>query len=144
MSRWSDVTLILSEVLFKFTRKALIQQLPTATNLKRWGCTSDGNCPGCHHPQTNKHVLSNCGSLASLKRYSVRHNTILHVLAGSWIDTILHVLAGSWIVKGIDSVRYKLSVDLEHGQFDPIDKIFGTLRPDIVLVDNVTNCIITI
>ena len=114
---------------------ALMQQLPTATNLKRWGCTKDGNCPRRHHPQTKKHVLSNCCSAASLKRYLVRHDTILHVFA-------------SWILKSLDSIRYKLYVNLElhfdHGQFDQTDRIFSTLRPDTVLVDNVTNGVRTV
>ena len=124
VARWSDVTMGLSEVLFKFARKALMQQLPTASNLRRWGRGGDGNCR-CGSPQTNKHVLSNCGLPNSLERYTRRHDAVLSVLT-HWITSSL---------SATNSGTYKLLSDLEDGNSSVTD-VFKSLRPDIVLVGN--------
>ena len=64
--------------LFNFARKAFLQVLPTAANLKRWNRTQDPSCPLCAsgQTQTNKHVLSNCSCPTALHRYTVRHNAV--------------------------------------------------------------------
>src|SRR5271163_3559757 len=56
IARWSTQLELLAAPLFKFTRKALQQQLPTAANLVRWGRISDPLCKLCLNKQTNKHV----------------------------------------------------------------------------------------
>ena len=86
ISRWCNVLTTTSDTLFRFARKALMQQLPTAANLKRWGRVSGRSCPRCGGLQTNKHVLSNCGSIESLNRYKTRHNAVLAVLY-DWIES---------------------------------------------------------
>jgi len=73
--------------IFKIVRKAKQQQLPTAVNLNRCSKPLDPSCPLCKHVQTNKHVLSNCSSGISLKRYGSRHDRVLEILA-EWISSV--------------------------------------------------------
>jgi len=68
---WSSHLTSLPGPLFKFARKALQQQLPTAANLNRWGKSTSPLCPLCTAVQTNKHVLSNCSAPIALNRYSL-------------------------------------------------------------------------
>src|SRR6267154_1056399 len=120
IKRWSNFTLTLPESVFKFIRKAIQQQLATASNMKRWGRSVNNVCTLCKAIQTNKHVLSNCSSSASLSRYSKRHNSILAIL----VEYLTSVLPSS----------NTLYVDLPHRT--PINTIFNTLRPDLVINHN--------
>ena len=76
----------LPQFLFQFARKALQQQLPTASNLYRWKKLQSPMCSLCgiNKPQTNLHVLSNCSSQEALDRYTQRHDNILSIIA-IWI-----------------------------------------------------------
>src|SRR6218665_57053 len=89
ITRWNTLT-IMPESVYNFAGKAMQQQLPTAANPARWKKTSDSSCQLCNigKPQTNKHVLSNCSSLAALERYKRRHNGILETLA-DWLASVL-------------------------------------------------------
>ena len=80
---WCNCIDSLSETLHNFARKALQQQLPTASNLCKWKRITDPNCTLCKQgvPQTNKHVLSHCSAPIALERYTTRHNHILKLLA---------------------------------------------------------------
>ena len=70
ISRWTKELDKLAAPLFNFVRKAIVQQLPSAANLVRWGKWLDSLCPLYKNfSQTNKHVLSNCGSSTALDRY---------------------------------------------------------------------------
>ena len=66
---WSRIVEALPDFLFRFVKKALQQQLPTASNLARWKRIASPNCILCGKsiPQTNKHLLSHCAYL--LDRY---------------------------------------------------------------------------
>ena len=113
----------LSETLHNFARKALQQQLPTASNLCKWKRITDPNCTLCKQgvPPTNKHVLSHCSAPIALERYTTRHNHILKLLA-------------DWIMREM-SDQQKLYADIS-GDYNPIDEIFEpAVRPDIALVD---------
>ena len=68
--------------LFNFARKAFLQVLPTAANLKRGNRTQNPSCPLCAsgQVQTNKHVLSNCSCPTALHRNTVQHNAVLSLL----------------------------------------------------------------
>ena len=66
---WSLVVDSLPEHIYRFVRKALLQQLATASNLYIWGKTQSPNCSLCGAIQTNKHVLSNCSSPSMLEKY---------------------------------------------------------------------------
>jgi hypothetical protein len=120
---WCNCIGSLSETLHNFARKALQQQLPTASNLCKWKRITDPNCTLCKQgvPQTNKHVLSHCSAPIALERYTTRHNHILKLLA-------------DWIMREI-SDHQKLYADIP-GDYNPIDEIFEpAVRPDIALVD---------
>ena len=120
---WSSTLDNLPAVFFNFARKALIQVLPTAANLKRWNRVQDASCPLCARgiPQTNKHVLSNCGSATALHRYTVRHNDILSLLI-------------SWIKLNI-SPNQLLYADLLDENALPVCDLFCNCRPDLAVCD---------
>ena len=67
--------------------------------------------------QTNKHVLSNCSASGPLSRYTIRHNSILTILT----EYLTSALPSS-------STIY---ADLPNKK--PINLIFKTLRPDLVI-----------
>ena len=122
IGQWSRIVEALPDFLFHFAKKALQQQLPTASNLARWKRIPSPNCILCGNsiPQTNKHLLSHCAYL--LDRYSERHNRILEKIV-RWIDS--H-----------KSPKQRLAVDLPFSSFIQIDTVFKpTIRPDIVLYD---------
>ena len=83
---WSVVLESMPQHIFNFARKALIQQLPKASNLFRWKKIGKPECCLCNGFQSNKHVLANCSAVVSLERYTRRHNNILQLLA-EWIST---------------------------------------------------------
>jgi hypothetical protein len=120
ISRWSNEISNVSDWILKFVRKAVIQQLATNANMKRWGRSESENCALCSKIQTNKHVLSNCSSEHALLRYRGRHDAVLEILA-QWIFNS--------ILKG-----YSLYADLTDSRYKPLNEIFQTLRPDIVVV----------
>ena len=88
IAHWAREIEKLPASIFIFVRKALQQQLPTASNLVKWGKLQDDSCPLCGQKQSNLHVLSNCSSPAALSRYKDRHDTILELLV-NWIESIL-------------------------------------------------------
>lgn len=83
----------------------------------------DASCPLCARgiPQTNKHVLSNCGSATALHRYTVRHNDILSLLI-------------SWIKLNI-SPNQSLYADLLDENVLPVCDLFCNCRPDLAVCD---------
>ena len=111
IKRWSTRVATLAAPLFKFVRKAIQQQLPTAKNLKRWGKTSDSSCPLCTREQTNKHVLSNCSATAALERYKTRHDNVLLILA-EWISSVTK--PGQSIYVDINSDQFKPVLCFRH------------------------------
>ena len=68
----------------------MLQVLPMASNLVRWGRLADPTCTLCASGavQTNKHVLSNCSSPTALHRYTTRHNEVLKLLI-QWLSTVI-------------------------------------------------------
>ena len=122
---WNDVLELLPEFLFQFTRKALQQQLPTASNLARWKRIADPTCSLCPgaKPQTNKHPLSNFSNPLMLEQYLKRHNEILK-LVSTWIDLN-------------KSPAQQLFTDIDSG--NQIGEVFhDTVRPDLVIASNAT------
>ena len=110
--------------LFNFARKAFLQVLPTAANLKRWNRTQDPNCPlcACGQPQTNKHVLSNCGCPTALHRYTARHNSILALIV-------------AWLRSSV-STGQLLYADLSESNVLLVCDLFQNFRPDIAIANN--------
>ena len=63
-----------------FALRSTYDLLPTATNLKLWGLTTDDKCTICKtHRATLAHTLSACAG--SLQRYTWRHNQVLEPIA---------------------------------------------------------------
>ena len=121
IAHWAREIEKLPASVFIFVRKALQQQLPTASNLVRWGKAQDDSCQLCGQKQSNLHVLSNCSSPAALSRYKDRHDTILELLV-NWIESTL-------------TPEKKLYVDLEKQKFQPLSTLFQSYRPDIAIYD---------
>jgi len=118
---WVTTLNNISPRLFNFARKAFLQVLPTAANLKRWGRAQDPSCPLCAsgQPQTNKHVLSNCSCATALHRYTVRHNSVLSLLI-AWLKSSL-------------STGQLLYADLAEGNVLPVCDLFINCRPDLAI-----------
>ena len=120
---WNKVLDSMPQALFRFTRKAMLQVLPTNSNLAKQTHTIGSICSLCGAPnQTNKHVLSNCS--AALDRYKIRHNNIL-VLLANWLASV-------------KSSCSTLCVDVDGSTtFRSIDTVFQpAIRPDLVLFDD--------
>ena len=129
--KWSSQLSNVATPVFRFVRKALQQQLPTAANLVRWGKSTNAACALCTGLQTNKHVLSNCKSPVALERYTLRHNHVLHIVA-KWLLSLL-------------KINQTLFVDLvSDSRFEPINEVFHTLRPDIGVVNRASQFVNTL
>jgi len=128
ISKWSSQCMTLATPLFKFVRKAILQQLPTSANLTRWGKSTNPVCVLCSKKQTNQHVLSNGAAPVVLERYRSPHGHALYILA-AWIATVL-------------KPGRVLHVDLNTGDYKPIKDVFHSPRPDIVIVNQ--NIILTL
>jgi hypothetical protein len=85
---WSKEVNKLPSLLFYFTVKGMLQQLPSKSNLLRWGKSANSTCTLCLGVQTNKHVLNNCSSAAALERYKIRHDAVLRILC-KWVESVL-------------------------------------------------------
>ena len=121
ITRWTKEINKLAGMLFNFARKALIQQLPTAANLFRWGKATDPLCPLCKtFSQTNEHVISNCSSPVALERCKRRHDDVLTIL----VDAIIH---GS-------KPSLKIFADLNDPRYNQLSSLFNSLRPDIAIL----------
>lgn len=118
---WVNTIEQASGTIYNFARKALVQCLPTATNLVRWGRSQDPNCPLCKHPQTNKHVLSNCSASVALDRYKQRHDKVLLLLV-------------SWL-RSVTSSEQTVYCDLP-GDPNEVTDLFHNRRPDIAIMND--------
>jgi hypothetical protein len=131
LTSWNNLAEHLPQFLFQFARKALQQQLPTASNLYRWKKLQSPMCTLCgmNRPQTNLHVLSNCSSQKALDRYTQRHNSILSIVA-------------HWIASSKPG-NAELFVDLPSASFGSIDEVFRTcVRPDLILCNGNDNVLV--
>ena len=104
----------------KFTLNASLDTLPTNANLHKWGKKSSDTCPLCKSArQTLLHVLNNCRVAMELRRYSLRHDAVLHVI-------------GDFIKAHLPS-QFTISIDSPSEAYNFPHHITPTcLRPDIV------------
>ena len=98
------------------------QQLPTLSNLVKWGKATNNQCPLCSLPQTNKHVLSNCSNNNVLTRFTTRH------------DKILEIIANWFLSKIASNTNIKMFVDLKNKNFNQCSDLFTNLRPDLAFI----------
>lgn len=115
---WSNTIEKLPGTTFNFVRKGLLGILPTNARLHAWGRIQTPNCSLCQGIQTNKHVLSNCGSPMALQRYKNRHDAALLNLC-------------VWLRQEIPEGS-QLYADLPTDQFPKVT-FFNSFRPDIVI-----------
>ena len=118
--KWAGQLDNLAAPIYNFVRKAIQQQLPTVSNLSRWGISVDPRCLLCRNIQSNKHVLSCCSSNIALERYKTRHDKVLKILV-------------DWIISNSKPNR-TVFVDLEGVEYKPLSNIFVSLRPDIAIL----------
>ena len=124
---WNKITVSLSQSLFLFCRKALLQVLPTESNLHKWKKSENPYRRLCNQIQSNLHVLSNCASIPSLERYRTRHDNILKLLS-DWIYSSK---------PSASSLSYLLYYFIHDSSLDPIECVFlPSVRPDLILLDN--------
>ena len=102
-------------------RKAIQNQLPTASNLKRWGRSNTDSCRLCHRTQTNKHIFSNCSSANVLKRYTYGRNKILEITS-------------AWLRSSITDQNIKMFANLDSSPADDTCLVFHSFRPDMIFV----------
>ena len=120
VTTWKSTLDKLPDFIHNFVRKAMMNQLPTLKNLKMWGCATTDLCPRCGACQSNKHVLSNCGSPDALNMYLDRHNRILKLIV-------------NWILSKISSPAIVYS-DLTIPGTRHISDLFVGHRPDMAIV----------
>ena len=66
----------------RFALNAAVDTLPTNYNLHKWGKRTSAVCPLCsENRQSLQHVLNSCLKAMELRRYSERHDQVLHILS---------------------------------------------------------------
>ena len=64
-----------------FVLNATVELLPTNANLNKWGKRPSPSCALCQgEHQSLLHILNDCPTAMSLRRYSARHDDVLRVL----------------------------------------------------------------
>ncbi len=121
IARWSSFLNSLPSSMTCFVTKALIQQLPTFSNLQRWHRASTNLCPLCQKPQTNKHVLNNCAAPTALERYKTRHDAVLQILS-NWLLSVKNPATQLFVDLGGNNVSLSTSL------------IFRNFRPDVAMI----------
>ena len=122
---WNNFLQSIPQFLFQFARKALLQLLPTSSNLVRWKRLENPICSLCKlKPQTNLHVLSNCGSDIALERYKFRHNAILRLLF-EWLQTVIN-----------DTYTVCVDLDTVPQNCWISEVLYENVRPDLLLFNN--------
>ena len=73
----------LPEDQLKFAINTAVDVLPHNANLYLWKKRKDPSCPLCHENQSLLHVLNNCSVARDSRRYDIRHDSVLRVIAES-------------------------------------------------------------
>lgn len=116
ITSWQHVVDRMPTNIFNFCRRAIILALPTKANLKSWNLANTNICSLCNQKtQTQHHILNNCSRGADEKRYTWRHDSVLHTMA--------------YHLERITTKGYKLFVDIP--EYDTPGNLFTSQRPDI-------------
>ena len=123
VEQWSRTLESLPDYLFRFDRKAFQQQLPTASNLKRWKRIDDPNCPEKIFANKQACFVKLPGSPQSIFGAAQQHP----------VHNCEMVVETMWTHKRAD--QHQL-VDLPSTEFGSIDVAFqSSIRPDIVMCE---------
>ena len=125
---WKSCLVGLSEATFSFVTRALVDALPTNSNLALWKKVLSPNCGSCHSSnQTLLHVLNHCQS--KLAAYTWRHNNVLLSLR-------------NFLSSKLPDMELRCDLHVSNNQFSefpvhtvPYDIISTNLRPDICMID---------
>jgi len=123
---WLSKLCQVPEHIVRFGPKALLDTLPTRSNLFRWGIDSRGKrCPHCSCIETTLHVLSNCAPM--LPKYRWRHNNVLSIIA-KFLE--LRLIDGSlfWV----DLPGHPRHYDV----FPPSFGVATAQRPDLIVFNS--------
>ena len=117
---WANCLKNLPPEPMRFVLNAVVDTLPTNSNLHKWKKRPSSTCHLCQDSrQSLVHVLNNCPKAMALRRYSARHDDVLRILAD--------------FVRCYLPPTFRLTVDLpDHHYSFPQDIAPTTLRPDIV------------
>ena len=117
---WANCLKNLPPEPMRFVLNAVVDTLPTNSNLHKWKKRPSSTCPLCQDSrQSLVHALNNCPKATALRRYSARHDDVLRILAV--------------FVRCYLPPTFQVTVDLpDHHYSFPQDIAPTTLRPDIV------------
>ena len=125
--QWKSLLFQLPPRIMQFVLNAIIDTLPTNSNLVRWKKRTNDKCDMCKNKETLMHVLNNC--VECLDRYTWRHNSIL-----------LHIK--NFLVKDMpENTKIYLDLPGHHKGIStvPVDIVVTNQKPDMVIIDNLGN-----
>ena len=125
---WKSCLVGLSEATYSFVTRAIVDALPTNSNLALWKKVLSSQCGSCQsNKQTLLHVLNHCQS--KLAAYTWRHNNVLLSLK-------------NFISSKLPNLELHCDLHVRNNQFQdtpvqtvPYDIIATNLRPDICIID---------
>ena len=129
---WKSCLVGLSEATFSFATRALVDALPTNSNLARWKKVLSSQCGSCHSTkQTLLHVLNHCQS--KLDAYTWRHNNVLLQMKNFICSKVMDAeILCDILVK--DNQFQNVNVNTV-----PCDIIATNLRPDMCIIKRDTS-----
>jgi len=106
--------------------------LPTEVNLRRWCIQSDVRCTLCSSCRpTTAHILGGCSVALTQKRYTYRHDQVLHVLVSRLADMFVNY-PSIQVYADLPGLRASEGPQATV----PSDLLITTYRPDIVIYNS--------
>lgn len=112
-----------------FLMRGCADVLPSFANLRRWGKVLSDRCALCPWRETTHHVLNCCKKARDQERFNLRHDSILQ-------HVVKQILAGNpekRVIADLEGHR------LPDGGTVPPELMVTNLRPDLVLIDPITD-----
>ena len=111
----------------KFLVNSVVDTLPSAANLVRWGKSNSDKCKLCKCRQTTDHCLNICKVGLNTGRWTWRHNNIVN-----------------YVVNSIDTQKFSVQSDIPGheaagGGTIPPEILITNLKPDITILDKTNN-----
>jgi len=125
---WLAAKYSLPKGLLSFGARAILDVLPTQTNLLQWGKATSDKCTLCQGQETLLHILNFCPVALNQGRFTYRHNAIIRHLTNHMLHT---------------AQQQKLSINTFaditghtiNGGTIPAQIITTTEKPDITLIN---------